>query len=56
MVEFDPEHIPTFFDVVGMEEELAAMFGREVDVRTPQDLSKYFRDEVMRQAVVEFAA
>jgi len=29
--------------------------GRKVDLRTPMDLSRYFRDEVMREAVVLYA-
>ena len=34
-----------------MEEELTALFGgRKVDLRTAEDLSRYFRDEVVRQA------
>ena len=56
LIEYDPEHIPTLFDVVDMEEELGAMFGRKVDLRTPQDLSRYFRDEVVQSALVEYAA
>ncbi len=56
LVDFDPEHIPTLLDIVGMEDELTDMLGRKADMRTPQDLSKYFRDEVLRQAVVEYAA
>jgi uncharacterized protein len=31
-----------------MEAELAAILGgKKVDLRTPQDLSRYFRDEVV---------
>ncbi|MDQ1257511.1 MAG: uncharacterized protein QG656_2117 [Candidatus Hydrogenedentes bacterium] len=56
LVEFDPDHIPTLLDIAGMEEDLAAMIGRKVDMRTPRDLSRYFRDEVMRTALVQYAA
>jgi len=56
LVEFDREHIPTLFDIAGMEEELSALFGRTVDMRTPNDLSRYFRDEVVRTALVQYAA
>lgn len=55
LVEFDPEHIPTLFDVAGMEIELSEALGRKVDLRTPQDLSKYFRDEVVAKAEVQYA-
>ncbi len=56
LVQFDPEATPTLFDVVDMEEELSGMFGRKVDMRTPNELSRYFRDEVVRTAYVQYAA
>lgn len=55
LVEFDPGHIPTLLDVAGMEIELSEALGRKVDLRTPQDLSRYFRDEVVAQAEVQYA-
>ena len=30
--------------------------GRRVDLRTAQELSRYFRDEVLRTAELQFAA
>jgi hypothetical protein len=33
-----------------MEEELAGILGRRVDLNTAQSLSKYFRDEVLAEA------
>ena len=56
LVEFDPDRIPTLFAVVEMEEELSALLGRKADLRTPKDLSRYFRDEVVRTALVQYAA
>lgn len=56
LFEYHPDHIPTFFDVAAMEEELTAILGRKADMRTPQDLSRYFRDEVVRSALVQYAA
>lgn len=56
LVEFDPECLPTLFDVVAMERELSAIMGRKADMRTPKDLSRHFRDEVMRTARVQYAA
>jgi uncharacterized protein len=38
-----------------MEEELSKLFGRKVDLRTPQDLSRYFRDKVTGSAAVQYA-
>ena len=56
LVEFQPGATPGFFAFAGMQMELAKMIGRRVDLRTPNDLSQYFRDSVMRQAVVQYAA
>lgn len=56
LVEFDPENGPTLFDIVRMEDELSQMLGRKADIRTPLDLSRYFRDEVVRTALVQYAA
>ena len=55
LVEFEPEHVPglAFF---GMEQELSQIFGRKVDLNTPQFLSRYFRDQVQAEAVVEYVA
>lgn len=56
LVEFDPMHIPTLFDVAGMEIELSDLLGgQRVDLRTPQDLSRYFREEVVAEAEVRYA-
>lgn len=55
LVEFEPGHTPglAFFS---MQDELSEILGRKVDLNTPQCLSKYFRDEVMKEAVVQYAA
>jgi hypothetical protein len=55
LVEFEPEHMPglAFF---GMEQELSELLGRQVDLNTPQFLSPYFRDEVLAEAEVQYAA
>jgi hypothetical protein len=53
LVEFETDHVPglAFF---AMEDELSAILGRKVDLNTPQCLSKYFRDEVLAEAVVQY--
>lgn len=56
LVEFDKDHIPSLLDLAGMEIELSNIIGRKVDLRTPQELSKYFREEVIKKAKVEYAA
>lgn len=57
LVEFEPGETPGLFALAGMELELSEMLGgRKVDLRTPRDLSRHFRDEVMLSAVVQYAA
>ena len=56
LVWFAPGQRVTLFDMVGMEEELSDIIGRRVDFRTPEDLSRYFRDQVVAQAEVQYAA
>lgn len=55
LVEFDPAHIPGFFKLAQMERELSELMGKKVDLRTPQELSKYFRAEVISEAEVQYA-
>jgi len=50
LVEFDPEHIPGFFGLISMEEELTSIVGRKADLHTPKDLSRYFREDVLKKA------
>jgi predicted nucleotidyltransferase len=55
LVEFDPVHIPGLIRLAGMEFELSEILGRKVDIRTAQDLSRYFRQEVLNSAEVQYA-
>jgi predicted nucleotidyltransferase len=56
LVEFEPGREPGLLGLALMEAELAAMLGgKKVDLRTPQDLSRYFRDQVLRAAEVQYA-
>jgi predicted nucleotidyltransferase len=50
LVKFEKKHTPSLFDLVDMEEELSSIVGRKVDLKTPEDLSRYFRDEVVASA------
>jgi predicted nucleotidyltransferase len=55
LVEFEPGQGPGFFGLASMERELSAILGgRKVDLRTPQELSKYFREEVISSAEVQY--
>lgn len=56
LVEFQTGAAPSLLDLARMERELSAMLGgRKVDLRTPKELSRYFRDEVMSTASVQYA-
>ena len=55
LVEFEPGRVPSLFGMAGLEIELSEMLGRRVDLRTPEDLSRYFRDDVLQEAVQQYA-
>lgn len=53
LVEFEPGKTPGFLELADMESELSALLGeRKVDMRTPQDLSRHFRERVVREAKI----
>ena len=55
VVEFAPGHVPGLFRLAHMERELSDVFGNhKVDLRTPEDLSRYFREDVLAQAEVQY--
>jgi len=56
LVEFQPGEAPSLLDLARMERELSTVLdGRKVDLRTPNELSRYFRDEVLSTATVQYA-
>ncbi|MCP5101279.1 MAG: nucleotidyltransferase family protein [Chloroflexi bacterium] len=54
LVEFKSGHAPGF-DFFAMQDELSDLFGRPVELHTPDFLSPYFRDNVLREAKVQYA-
>ena len=57
LVEFEPEASPSLFTMADIEIELSAQLGgRPVDLRTPGDLSRFFRKEVVEMAQVQYEA
>ena len=56
LVEFEEDHVPGFFALTAMEDELSGLLGRKADLRTPEDLSVYFREQVLQHASVQYAA
>ena len=55
LLEFEPGQVVGLIRLAGMELELSEIMGRKVDLRTPADLSRYFRDEVLQSAEVQYA-
>ena len=56
LVEFEPGCVPGLMGIAGMEMELSQLLaGRRVDLRTAADLSRHFRDEVLRTAEVQYS-
>jgi len=54
LVEFEPDHVPGF-GIVAVENELSSLVRHKVDLRTPNDLNRRFRDRVVREAEVCYA-
>jgi len=55
LVEFEPDQVVGLLRMAGMERELSELLGRQADLRTPADLSRHFRDEVLASAEVQYA-
>ncbi|MDQ3276540.1 MAG: nucleotidyltransferase domain-containing protein [Actinomycetota bacterium] len=56
LVEFEEGQTPGLLCLAELELELSAVWGREVELRTYEDLSRYFRDDVRTRARVLYAA
>jgi uncharacterized protein len=57
LVEFEPGAAPGYLGLAAIETGLSDLLGgRRIDLRTPRELSRYFRDEVVRAAQVQYAA
>jgi hypothetical protein len=51
LVTFDPDHIPGW-EMVSIEDELRKVFGRDVDLGTPDGLNRHIRDRILDSAQV----
>ena len=55
LVIFEPDRTPGLFGIAHLERELSDLLGgRKVDLRTPEDLSQYFRNEVLQEVEVQY--
>jgi predicted nucleotidyltransferase len=56
LVEFEPHAKPGLIGMAKIEIELSSLLnGRKADLRTAEDLSRYFRDEVLRTDMTQYA-
>lgn len=55
LVEFESSHSVGYLGMAHMEEELSDIIGKKVDLRTPAEISKYFRQDVLEAAEVQYA-
>lgn len=56
LIEFPTGETPSLLTLGAIQSELQQLIGREVDLKTPEFLSRYFRAEVMRSAEVQYVA
>ncbi len=54
LVEFEPGQVPGYIRLASMEGELSEMIGRKADLRTANELSRYFRQDVLDSAVMQY--
>jgi predicted nucleotidyltransferase len=55
LVEFHAGQTPGLLQMAALETELSEMLGRRVDLRTPEELSRYFRQDVLDGCEVQYA-
>ncbi len=56
LVEFEDNSIPGFLGLASLERELSVLIKKKVDLRTKHELSKYFRDTIVKEAEVKYEA
>ena len=56
LVEFETEHVPGLIGLLQMQDELAALTGRPVDLLTPRFLHRQIRQRVLNEARVIYDA
>jgi uncharacterized protein len=56
LVEFEPGATVGYFELADMESELSELLGRKADIRTPAELSRYFRQEVLAAAEPQYVS
>ena len=54
LVEFEGESNYGLLDITRIERQLSDILGKKVDLRTYEELSRYFRDKVVKEAQVQY--
>jgi predicted nucleotidyltransferase len=50
LIAFNPDATIGLFEFIEIQDQLSEALGRKVDLLTPEALSQYFRDEVLKEA------
>ena len=56
LMEFEPGRVPGLLRMAGLEMELSEILGRKVDLRTAAELSRHFRQDVLKEAQAQYVA
>ncbi|MDO8550947.1 MAG: nucleotidyltransferase family protein [Ignavibacteria bacterium] len=56
LIEFEEGKKPGYLTIARIQRELSKLFGKNVDLRTPEEISKYFREDIVKEAVIQYAA
>ena len=56
LIEFELSAAVGYFELADMEAELSGLLGRKADIRTPAELSPYFRDKVLAAAETQYVS
>ena len=54
LVEFEKNTGYGLLDITRIERELSELIKKKVDLRTPEELSKYFRDKVVKESLIKY--
>ena len=54
LVEFKEDSGYGLLDIARIERELSEIIGKKIDLRTPVELSRYFRESVVKEAEIKY--
>jgi predicted nucleotidyltransferase len=56
LVEFEPDHVPGLIALAKIQNTFSELLAHPVDLRTPNDLSPLFREDVLHEAQAQYAS